>query len=312
MQNLVDYINESLMINEALNSKWLRMLVKNCDCKLDEFNRSIRWDKVTDDAFTEYDPGADYVKKLIRKIRNYNSNNLVMILSKDKSYIKYLLVYGWFIMLDSKHVFREKDTKEYEIKDFIDLLPSVVLELDNHPEYVINQDDPDSYTSRNKAKNGSIERGYDIWDNKEIFNRYDNGRLVDIAKDNINRYKEILAKKHSDDLDDNGLYEKVQDIMSKVLKFVNENQDTDKMYKRQQILSMLYSKITFNKHGQKTSDNGLLPLYNAYLESKGDLELSKAGKFTFAGADSFLKSCKTTIEAIEAVIEKINEMMKDY
>lgn len=319
MRNLIEYINESY-INESLQAQWLRKFASSINKKLSDLNRNIRWDKITDNAFQEFEPGSQIVKKQIRKIHNYDSNDIIFILSKDKSSIDYVLVYGHYIMLTNIYKkgfdYLDKSYREYDVKDMVDDRPCVLLDLDNHKEFVIGQDDPDSRFTRQKNREGMIVKTTDYWDKKEFFGVVSKiGGIDDIAKANIKRYKEILAKKHKDDIDDKGTYEKVMKCVNDVMSFLGEHNEEDKMYKRQVLIQMLYAKggDTMRRIGSKSdTEDGLLPLYNSFLDNKGDMKKREMGQYVWNDFDTLLRYCKNDIECINKLTDEIYEFMKAY
>lgn len=234
-----------------------------------------------------------------------------------------MLVYGHYITLRTIYGkgfdYLDKGYKEYEVKDMIDAYPCVLVDLDNHDEFVIKLSDPDSHDSRARSREGMTAHGKNkhVWNGKEISGILArSGSIVDMAKLNVSKYKEMIAKKHIDEINDDELGKKVEALVSDVLKFVSQHNEDDKIYKRQSLLQMLYVNSYGEMHraigGDHNYQEGLLPMYNAYLENKLDANKFQKGQHIWGGADGIVKNFKTNKELIAKLIDCIRKFMEEY
>ena len=313
MKKLKEYIHESLQ------NKYLQMLAKsikgapaeyyaNKNATLADLTRlSIRWDKISPDFGTEFGPDDKNIAKLFKKIKNRESNSIILAYNEDKTLFRYILSKTSLKALSYQSYTTIMTSTQSYIKDVILKFGGVLLDFDleNSDKYMINSNDEDSLKYRMNKRDGEIIQG------SYIFSGQTNG-LLDIAQQNKTRYESILAQKHKNDFDDKGLGDKIGKTVNDVLSLVKNPTEKAKndMYRVQGIMQMLYSQAMYDtKRHTSYGKTGLLPLYKIYIEYKGSLDKKqldgRMDRFYYDNAKNAYDALLKMINDIENIVDSL-------
>lgn len=338
MVTLLEFINENL-INESLQNKYLQILtktIKNADSEY-YLNRNsslkelcsipIRWDKIPSDFGKEFKAGDTDILKLVRKIKNYDSHNILLIYNENKTEFKYIFATGTLRALSNQSVKNISTATQNFIRTLINEYDGVLLDFDSEEgkQYIIDSADSDSYITRLNNRKGEIIQGTrtknyrnyngggikkEKQDEIGLFNG-DGYQLINIAEENKKRYESILIQKRKSQFDDNGLGDKIGKTVNDVLELVKNPTEKCKqdMYKVQGIMQLLYSQTSYDfKNRRSFGKNGLLPLYKIYIENKGHLDKKELNGII---DKYYFNQVKDAYNGILKIIDDINKSLQE-
>ena len=292
--------DESVMegiVNEALNEPHLLALAKQLidDKKGLNFGNIIhvqhlhfKWDEVTSSNVKEYEAGDKKSLTAARKI--ISSGMSGMVLGKIAGKYKY-------IMLPNKDMYNLVTGRliwNMTTGDLITTLEScdeiVVVNLDNVERTY------DIKSQRKIAQKGIVKMG-DAEYNKKV------------ARENINRYKEIISQnKLKKDKDFENIDKLVQNVLNGVMQAVmNVHKDpakyADVSWKLSLLQEAVYNQRTYNR-GNSYGEDGLLKVYNMYNENYIKAHADKT-------ASPYASSSETYMKGMEACKERIYKIVLD-
>lgn len=327
MKELTRYIyelHESLMfesidsdiICESVESSILRRLInqlKGTKEKYENRNASfsrlfgsynVKWTDVTDDMFKKYDAGDKKGISMARKIISWSTRGIDAIAlfidpNSPETFI-YVLTPGCLYNLKSKRYVYDtdsyetevrhnstRDMKQYEISDYAEKYDFYILEYSK-----VEISSTPLRNERWSNRNGILIPG-DTYQNQQI------------ARDNISRYKKILAEKRAKAAaQDDEITDLVNETIQKVLEvctdaFKNPEQYINCYYTVGCLNKLVYSTRNYDSKRGATGYEGLLPLYSSYLDD----HIAKAN-----GHSSYSTSSK---DKIMQMIEKINKTIEE-
>lgn len=327
MKNLIENINENIVesmlasidmniIVESLQSSILTDLAKqmkqnakdNSDswyAKSSSFKNlfgrdSVKWSEVTDDKFTivTVDAPEKERKEMEKKIRKIIKRdiNAIAILRGPKSKEFTYLIDNWGGLKNIKTASlirgnrRNSDLNQKEKLSYLEGYDIYFLDL-------TGLDSWDIIHKRQEEKRGMIE--------------LDNWSLSEIAKDNIKRYKEIIAKNKAQKLAEedniselvNETIQRSMDIAAKVNKDVIKYADL--LYPVEKMLLLVYDKQTWNSRDRKTEGyDGLLKAYASYIHAKVH---ANKGSYT----DMYQKDTEVALGRIKETIKNLDDLMDE-
>lgn len=266
-------------------------------------SRGIDWNKVTDDCFeiVKSDASEKERKAIYKKIRTLfreYTNDFAFVKNPTNNKFTYFInpsgqiysINGWNEERKSKLSQAAKlsyfDNRDVYFLHIPDMLTTHKLKIE-----------------RNKRKEGLIKPG-DEWD------------LMQIAKQNVDRYKEIIAKNKATKMAENdNISELVNDIVTKAMELATIiNKDVikyaDLINKLTNLMSKIYDKETYTgktySHSRYSGENGLLYSFTSYikyksytLNNKDFIDMHKRDM------ESALKQIKKMINECEDIIEEI-------
>lgn len=327
MKNLIENINENIIesmlasidmniIVESLQSSILIDLAKqmkqnakdNSDswyAKSSSFKNlfgreSIKWSEVTDDKFTivTADAPEKERKEMEKKVRKIIKNDIdaMAILRDPKSKEFTYLIDKWGGLRNIKTTSRitgnrrNSDLNQKEKLSYLEGNDIYFLDLTGLDSWDIKH-------KRQEEKRGMIE--------------LDNYALSEIARQNKERYKEIIAKNKAQKLAEedniselvNETIQRSMDIAAKVNKDVIKYADL--LYPVEKMLLMIYDKQTYDqKYHRLEGSDGLLKAYASYIHNKVN-----ANKGSYS--DMYQKDTEEALGRIKETIKKLDDLMDE-
>lgn len=351
MKNLFEYINESNtnlffdsidskinyeMINESIKSSivmgLLKQITKNRKEQSEKNNYGgriyystplfkdmfrwnyVAWDKISDSDFiiskyiNENDETIDKKlikerEKLIKKIRSDIKDNckcIIFLLNHKTQEYKYFIdMWGdIFSCFDGRRI-------DGGGKKSLSLLGkmSYVKEYDIY------------YLSLDDSKINTIDKRNERSLSKQGMINMDKFSLEEIAKQNVKRYKEIIAKNKSLKIVENDtIGEEVQEMVNRVMDLtIKFNKDivkyADLGYKMDTLMKLVYDKRVYlgsnSKGASYSGQNGILYYFAQYMDAKRSA-LKEKGASQYSHNEYYNKNLKQYKNAIEQLLEKID------
>lgn len=273
----------------------------------------VKWNEVKDSDFEISNANFDtdnkkkvkerneMVKKLRAIVKN-NSNAIAILRNPETKEFTFLYDnYGDVIRINNNsreygYRGRRGTMTQAEKMEYANNRDIYYLDLSNFSTSEIRQE-------RNNKKRDAIAM-------------YSPDEIRDIAKNNIKRYKEIIAKNKAERLaKTDNISQEVSEITKKVLELSEKvNNDVikyaDCMYDMTSLLRMIYDRKVYtgydNRNRRSTYDgsNGLLYCYTKYLKSKKE---ALVGSYK----DMYQKENTAYKKAIETLLEKIWEKIEN-
>jgi len=273
---------------------------------------NIRWDKISDDDIEHIYYGNEKnnkIEKRIREVINSKSDNIILIKdNEDKDFL--YVIYTWGEVYKLFNSAKSKKWGDYagqivKSNNFKKMPAREKIELckDKNLYFIDVHDKKEEYSKlrlqRNLNKSGMI--------------MMDPDSLKDIARKNIERYKEILRKKRATNLNNDEVLNKCKKIINLASKYAimvakDPIRHADLISLVSTLSKWIYDKRTYNYtdtrrlKGYYSGVNGLLPLISKYTELVKDL--SKNG-----GYEHQQESLRVTQDEINKSIERAEELI---
>ena len=298
MKSLLEYINESFEINEALKSSLLRK-VALATSKIPTLKRGlasieeIDWDNISDDMFVRYD-GAE-AKKVVTKVISKDINGVVIICMDDEDEPTYV-VNSIKRLIDLKRGIDEFQDTRSKILLYTGQAKAVyVLDYDAIKTHVFKT--KTLQLNRRDSREGSIDPS-------------DPEQMRRIAQANIERYKAMIAKNRA--FRDDEIIVKAQSVMSKAMDLINRmsvnmNRYSKVSYKIEQLMQATYGYSKMDKYNDMGYEKGLLQLLSRYMSYKQKVDKDSASPVHI---EIFVKTKKAIYSLIDAIESKMNEISK--
>lgn len=334
MKQLLEYINRASVdflleeidaninynfVNESIQSSILRDLIKQITETIknqkenDSWRTSptfkqlfardyIAWDKITDNDFeiskhlsaNDEDKKAlkerEVFEKKIKALIKGNGNALALLRNpKTNTFTHYIDAYGDMRDIKDGYILGGRNgITQYERMSYVKDSDIYYLPLANFSTTEKRQ-------SRRESQDGMIN--------------FDKESLSNIARKNVDRYKQIIAKnKLVKRAQNDTIGEDVEEVVNKVMEIILKiNKDivkyADLVYDASKLNKMLYDQV--HHHNGKTSgSNGLLVLFAGYMSDK------KNGLGNTQYADMYEEDVEKNKRKIEDLIEKIYEAIE--
>lgn len=245
---------------------------------------NIEWDKIQESDWNKIE-NLKEAQKYIGKINSNSSNKYLrgIILIERNKKISGLFSYKTYIDFYNNRVEYDYDNGTYsnvkkpriinydKIIDMKNLLQEgdICYFLDLTPfekSYIAKK------SERDRNKKGMILQG-----DEEFYKK--------LAKENIERYKKIIAKNKAEQAaKQDKLVEQVKDTINKVMElsikiFQGGPKYADLQYSISSLIEKINSKQIWNSKGKSTGSDGLLYIFNEYLSAS--LDVSKNGGYDF-------------------------------
>ena len=267
--------------------------------------KGIRWDQITDDMAKEYSKDDSEGIKLAKRICSNRSNSfpgmIILISNDEKSESKYpgvIIHTGWdtyyYSLVSSyyKYIGRSERIKPSEVEDLLTkkfyiidlsklLSDDIIIKRRQEKEGMVLQGDPDYYKK--------------------------------IASVNYDRYKRYADKIKAEKDANDGIPEKVNEYMKKVMDLVTDFSTDPTRYIKyehieydiQDLLSWTSDKKTWN-HGKNggyiSGKDGLLTVFAVYMKSK--LSLVKGNHYSSSWDKDNYDTAK---QELEEIFKKIDQ-----
>lgn len=267
--------------------------------------KSVRWDQITDDMAKEYSKDNEEGIKLAKRICSNRSNSIpgmIILISNDENakfkYPAIILHTGWQIYY---HSLISSYYKSIGSSD--NIKPSEVEGLLTKRFYIVDLSNlltDDIIVKRRQEKEGMIIMGDEDYYKK-------------LAIANFDRYKKYANKIKAEKDANDGIPEKVNEYIKKVMELVTDF-STDPVryikydrieYDIQYLLELTSDKkvwVSTKNGGVESGKDGLLTLFAIYMKSK--LSLIKGGPYASAFAEDDYKKAKKELEEIFNKIDK--------
>ena len=293
-----------VVLNESLQEKNLIEFVNQYKDDKQSFNNifgnifrmsAIAWDKIDSSRVTEYEGGNAQGKKSARKIIKGEINGFILIKSNSGKFTNYLDENSLYA---KRNYYGERITPNQKI--------CLSLLDDCKSFYIYDLTGLSVYDKRRKREE----------DREGMIDSHDPEQLQKIARQNIERYKAIVAKNkvdkenHVDEYDDivKSLIDEFSNIMYKISK--NPGKYADIWTSVSSIVYSVNSTSSWNK-GRKVGSDGLLTVYSHYVVSK--LRLSKGDSnyvdLTKSEFENAKKDLDKAIESMERTLKSIKDKL---
>ena len=281
-------------INEALNEPHLLKLAKTMHDNKKSVNFSeafrymnIAWDEIDSSNVSVYKTYNDDALKAARKIFSAGNPGIIILVNKNNEYTHCITNNKWVYVLNPLRY----STTQYEAK------ATDIVELINNSEEVIiietsGMSVQGKQIARYKALEGMVIQG-------------DERYYKDLARDNIKRYKKIIAQNKA--LKDNDevkkLSEKVQECLNRMMAATNKIMSDPVKYADSFVyLSILQNYICSSAY----SSNGLLASFKEYNLCHGNIVAGNAGAlYSETSKARYKQECEDTIDKCEYYFTKI-------
>lgn len=293
----------------------------------------IEWSKVTDSDFVEYDISdtADEKKKkkayvIIKKALTVNNKNVVIIFYNNtkKEYTYVMLPYG-----DTYSLLNPNDNVSYKKTTFaggeklvargargntIDMKKSDKFDYvtgSSDKMYVLEiTDEMREKVSKLRMDRNESQKGMILQDPES---------LQEYARQNIKRYKEIIAKNKIERINNTELIDKVKEVLDRANDVINKfAKDTikyaDKEIDVNTLMKLIYDVGTFSAPSQKRT-NGLLRVFANYTNRLARVKDTMKSDYKEGGWNSrnsrlssledAEKELKNTIDIVEKHIDAL-------
>ena len=298
MKSFLEFIYESLEINEALKSSLLRK-VALATSKIPTLKRGlasieeIDWDNISDDMLIRYD-GAE-AKKVVTNVLSKDINGVVIICMDDEDEPTYVV----------NSIKRLIDLKR-GTDEFLDTRSKIILYAGKAKAvYVLDRDI--IKTQVLKTRNLKIDRR----DSREgSIDSSDPEQMRRIAQANMERYKTMIAKNRA--VRDDEIILKAQSVMSEAMDLINRisvniNRYSKVSYKIEQLMQMTYGYSKMDKYNDMGYEKGLLQLLSRYMYYKQKVDKDSASSVHI---EIFVKTKNAIYSLIDAIESKMNEISK--
>lgn len=275
-------------------------------------NYNISWDKITDSNIKHIEPTEEKNRKLEKEINDVikqKSKSIILVKDKeDKNFLYLIYLSGTVYQLSNngntgdritKSVGRGWKRKDLTNREKLDLCLGKNI-------YFIDISDAEK-----EARNLIINRN----NQKLGMIMLDPESLKEIAKKNIERYKEIIRRNKANNLDNNDLLNKAKNIINKTSTFAimiakDPVRYADLISSVSSLSLWIYDKKKYNytnngKSGYYSGVDGLLPLIMKYTELIKDLNGHYNYEYKQKELDEIQKKIEIAVEKAEKIIEEI-------
>jgi len=345
MMNLIDFIDNESLVNEMLDvnselilekleakvlKKLASQLTKQIEKEKEEnsskswrpslvsknfrkiFGSSyISWSKVRDEDIEEIEPNEKN-DKLVRAVLRGKRDAIILVVGDDGEFELYIddrngevislkKTYGnypgstigsrWNKVPEASKIEMTKGKKLYVINNTNNL----------------RQDTYKTQSDRRQSKAGMV--------------LMDPHSLKDLAYDNIKRYKNIIAKKKAEELDNDDLIDEVNDVIKKCANLASKiakdpSTYADSLSVVSQLVKYVYDERSWiqgrgSQSGYYVGVDGLLPTLMRYIDALNDIKKTDLSK-AFANSSYYmntLKACKEKLEKSLASCKKLMEKL---
>lgn len=260
---------------------------------------SVKWSEVTDDKFIIVASDAPEkerkeMEKKVRKVIKQELDALVILRGPKSKEFTYFIT-KWGSLKDIKRASRVTHNRRTDLNQ-----KEKLSYLEGYDIYFLDLTDLSAWDikhKRNEEKRGMIE--FDKWSFDQI------------ARENIKRYKEIIAKNKAQKLAEedniseliNEAIQRSMDIAAKVNKDVIKYADL--LYPVEKMLLLIYDKQTWNSRDRKSEGNdGLLKAYASYIHAK-----VHANKGSYA--DMYQRDIEASLSRIKERIKELDNLMDE-
>lgn len=313
LQEIRDQINDIMEANHKYNAenKWSSKAT-NLTFKSVFSSKWVKWSEIKDEDFTEYDKSSTEGGKIIKQISSNRSNSfsaIVILLNDAEDAPKYKgMIFceegnNWYVSFlcdrygfDSTH-FKTGEAPSYFTKKFL-VVP--LKDLDSWKKH----------SERASAMSGSFNPLNDATIRENEYKR--------LAEQNRERYKKYVAKVRAEKDADDGMGEKVNEYVEKIMEItIKISKEPTKYIKHESevayLIDLLRDKRTWvsatrhNNGGYYSGTDGLLTVYKSYI--KGKLANVKGDSYSFQREeyDKAKAALNEIFKTIDAKIEKFNE-----
>ena len=267
--------------------------------------KAVQWDKITDDMVKEYSKedaeGVKFAKRICSNRSNSFPGMIILISNNEKAESKYsglILHTGWTTYYHSlisdyyRKIGSSEAIKPSEVEDFL-----------TKKFYIVDLSKlltDDIVVKRRQEKEGMVLQG-------------DADYYKKIASANYDRYKKYADKIKAEKDANDGIPEKVNEYMKKVMDLVTDFSTDPTRYIKydhieydiQALLEMTSDKKVWN-HGKNggyiSGQDGLLTVFAVYMKNK--LSLVKGNSYTSSFAKSNYDNAKKELEEIFKKIDQ--------
>lgn len=338
MKSILEYLKNSFigdsLINESFKCTYLREISKQFNERIkqnhiynakDSYNdndtestfkyvfnpEAIAWSELTDDMFYKYTKddkeGVSKVKGIMSNRKNHFDGIVILLsdtepkyrgmfigTSYDNRYYSFTSSLSWKISYKS---IKPGDVEEFLTKEF---LVADITKLETF----------DKRRERSSAKFGTFNLFNDDNDREKEYK--------EIARKNVERYRQYVAKvKAQKDMND-GMAEKVMEYVNKIMSITTKfSADPIKYAKYEYEVGYLLDSISDKKSwvnsrssrggGYYSGSNGLLTVYKEYIKCK--LSLAKGNSYDYERKEyeNKKKELESLFSKLDEKIEKFNE-----
>lgn len=341
MKSIFEYLNESLLneqlINEDFSSSILREIKDQFNDRIKDHHEKnalskyssndisstfkkifgsscgIAWDKITDDDFKKYSKSDEEGVKLAKRICSERSNsfNGMILLLTDPDRSRFIGKYiGALISIGGGHMYFSFNTTYQISSSFIK--PSEVESFLTKEFYIIDLRNFLTYEKTRDRRNSQ-------YGTFNLFNDPDDREkeFANMIKNNRERYKQYVAKVKAQKDADDGMSEKVNEYVNKILEVATNMSKNPMKYAKFEyevgyLIDLLQDERTWNSNGNRgkgyySGTDGLLLVYKEYIKSK--LAQAKGNSYSFE-RDSY-NNAKKKLEQIFKTIDDKLEKFKE-
>lgn len=265
---------------------------------------SVKWSEVTDDKFIIVAADAPEkerkeMEKKVRKVIKQELDALVLLRGPKSKEFTYFIT-KWGSLKDIKRASRVTHNRRTDLNQ-----KEKLSYLEGYDIYFLDLTDLSAWDikhKRNEEKRGMIE--LDKWS------------LEQIAKANIKRYKEIIAKNKAQKLAEedniseliNETIQRSMDVAAKVNKDVIKYADL--LYPIEKMLLMIYDKQTWNSRDRKSEGtDGLLKAYASYIHAKVNANKGSYADMYQRDIEASLSRIKERIKELDNLMDEIEEQL---
>ena len=313
IQDIVSQLNETNKRNKEENmEKGYRYKDTNIKFKSMFGSEWVQWSKITDDMFKKFTnkdkAGVKLAKQMIGN-RETTFPGLCICVNNDKDafpkYVGILISTDWiskYFSLSSNLSINGKDIKSSEVED---LLTDTFYIINFSENNVLSRE---LQNKRTEQKSGTIN----LWNTKDSRD-FDYDRIL---QQNQERYRQYVAKvKAEKDLND-GMADKVNEYVQKVLDVVSKFSKNPVKYAKYDyevgyLIDLINERKTYVRTnrggGEYHGKNGLLTVYKTYIKNKLSLSSGKSYDFQKKEYDSSKEELEKIFKSIDEKIKVFNE-----
>ena len=284
----------------------------------------IRWDKITDDDIEHMYLGNEKNPKTERKIQDViKSKSDEVILVKDKDDKKFLyVIYTWGNVYKLSSDNRVGGYNNYSGQHVVNRVGRHSKDITNKEKIELCRDKNLYFINVHDKKEEANKLRQQRYLNKSGIILLDPESLKEIAKKNIERYKEILRKKRATNLNNDELLNKCKKIINQVGIYAtmvakDPIRHADLISLVSTLSTWIYDKreyhspSRYNKQGYYSGVNGLLPLISKYTSLIKDLSKNGGYEHQQNSLNVVQEEMKKSIEKAESIIKQIEDKMDE-
>lgn len=265
------------------------------------------WDKITDDDFEKIEVPEDPTKndKIVRSVIRGSKSALILGYDEEKKVFKFLMynnsgvIYlhagGYaFVAGDTARSGRRDITEREKVEMFRGLTLYVIKDFNKFRE-----------------QKAQIQR--DRRDSKTGVVNLDPVSMKEYARDNIRRYKEIIADRKFKELDNDALIDDVNLVLQKIVEIVSTAAKdpvtyADSLSDIGLLNQMAYDTMKYDyKAGRSYGEDGLLPLLSSYIDKYRWYGPGSSGYGNIPRKDSGLQQINAVKDRLEKRLNKVKQ-----